>query len=159
METVQKIYLPFQLKALFTPEMYKVMDVLFGFQKEGIISYSKRNCEFLHMPQEVVEKCVQTAVDRRLIEPVELAGGVYRFRINASTIEGYRQVALSQVSDGTPFKLSEEITFREIGKKGGVGDIKSLSNEEILHQLNVLKEQLAKNLRGDDNDKFNDLPW
>ena len=157
METVSKIYLPFQLKALFSPEMYKVMDVLFGFQKEGIISYSKRNCEFLHLPQPVVEQCVQTAVDRKIIEPVELAGGVYRFRIISSTIEAYRQVALADVSDGTPFKLSEEITFKNIGKQQP--EQKRLSNEEILAQLSALRQQLAANLKGEENKGLDDLPW
>ena len=147
----QKIYLPYQVKMLMPGEMYKVLDTLFGFQKEGCITYSKKNCEFLHIDQAIVEQCIQTAIDKKIIEPLEMNGGVYKFKINQTTIETAKLTPLTEIPNKPILKLSEEITFKnEMGSK-------KPTNEQLLEQIRQLQAQLMSQVR--ENNETNDLPW
>lgn len=147
---MEKIFIPHQLKALLPAEMYKVLDTLFAFQKEGTITYSKRNAEFLHLDQAICDQCIQTAIDKKIIKPVEMAGGVYRFEINEPIIEAAKLLPLTEIPNRPLIKLSEEITFKQtMGKK-------ELTNQEIMEQIRVLQAQLMSQV---ENKKEDDLPW
>lgn len=144
---MNRIFLPLQLKALMPADMFKVMDTIFGFQKEdGMVTYSKRNAEFLHIDQAIADQCIQTAVDRKIITPVGMDGGVYKFKINEGTIEAIKHIPLPEIARKPLLKLSDEIKFKEVGKS------KPLSNDEILEQIRQLQAMLKKNVT-------EDLPW
>ena len=144
---MNKIYLPLQLKALMPPEMFKVMDTIFAFQKEdGIVTYSKRNAEFLHIDQAIADQCIQTAIDKHIITPVGMDGGVYKFKINEGTIEAIKQIPLPEISRKPLLKLSDEIKWKN------QTSTKELSNDEILEQIRQLQAMLKKNVT-------EDLPW
>ena len=148
---MDKIYIPHQLKALLPSDMYKVLDTLFAFQKEGTITYSKRNSEFLHIDQSICDQCIQTAIDKKIIKPVEMAGGIYRFQINEPIIEAAKLLPLTEIPNRPLIKLSEEITFKQtMGKK-------ELTNQEIMEQIRVLQAQLMKQTKEDN--KLDDLPF
>ena len=134
-------------------EMYKVMDTLFAFQKEdGTITYSKRNCEFLHLDQAIVEQAIQTAIDYKLIEYVDMAGGVYKFRIVIPTLEAAKMINLTEVPNKKLFKLSEAITWKQ------QATTKERSTNDILSEIEALKKELMQKVR-EDNNNASDLPW
>lgn len=141
-----------QVKALMPGDLYKVLDALFAFQKEGTISYSKRNAEFLHLDQAIADQAIQTAVDYKLITPIEQSGGVYRFRINGAAFEAAKMTPLTEVPNKPILKLSSEITFKQ------QANTKELSAEEILGQIEALKRQLMTKVK-EENNTSDGLPW
>lgn len=150
---MDKIYIPMQVKALMPSDLYKVLDALFAFQKEGTISYSKRNAEFLHLDQAIADQAIQTAVDYKLITPIEQSGGVYRFRINGAAFEAAKMTPLSEVPNKPILKLSSEITFKQMD------NTKELSADEILAQIDRLKRQLMNKVKAEQASNTDDLPW
>lgn len=150
---MDKIYIPIQVKALMPGDLYKVLDALFAFQKEGTISYSKRNAEFLHLDQAIADQAIQTAVDYKLITPIEQSGGVYRFRINGAAFEAAKMTPLSEVPNKPLLKLSEDITFKNQTAT------KELSAEEILAQIQTLKQMLMKTVKTEEHNASDGLPW
>ena len=150
---MDKIYIPMQVKALMPGDLYKVLDALFAFQKEGTITYSKRNAEFLHLDQAIADQAIQTAVDYKLITPIEQSGGVYRFRINGAAFEAAKMTPLSEVSNKPILKLSSEITFKQMDST------KELSADEILAQIDRLKRQLMNKVKAEQTSNTDDLPW
>ena len=147
----QKLYLPYQIKALMPSDLYKVSDTLFGFQKEGHITYSKKNCEYLHLDVAIVEQCVQTLINLKLIEPETMDGGVYRFRINPAPLEVAKSIPLTDIPNKPLLKLSSEITFKETMKT------KQPSNEELLAKIRELQAQLMQQVK--ENNDADGLPW
>lgn len=128
-------------------EMFKVMDTIFAFQKDdGIVTYSKRNAEFLHIDLAIADQCIQTAVDSKIITPIGMDGGVYKFRINEGTIEAIKQIPLPEIARKPLLKLSDEIKWKN------QTSTKELSNDEILEQIRQLQSMLKKNVT-------EDLPW
>lgn len=150
---MEKFYLPMQIKALLPSDMYKVLDALMTFQKEGgTITYSKRNAEFLHLDQAIAEQAVQTAINYKLIEPIEQAGGVYKFKINQTVMETAKLTPLTEIPNKPLLKLATDITFKQ-----AMGT-KQKTNEELLEEIRKLQAQLMANVKPDNNDT-NDLPW
>lgn len=147
---MEKIFIPHQLKALLPAEMYKVLDTLFAFQKEGTITYSKRNSEFLHLDQAVCDQCIQTAVDKKIIEPLEMTGGVYKFKINKPLMETAKTLSLTDIPNRQLIRLSEEITFKNDMKP------KEPSTADLLEEIRILKAKLMSQV---ENKKEDDLPW
>lgn len=150
---MDKIYIPIQVKALMPGDLYKVLDALFAFQKEGTISYSKRNAEFLHLDQAVADQAIQTAIDYKLIEFIEQAGGVYRFKINSAAFETAKMTPLSEIPNKPLLKLSEEIKWKQ------QTTTKELSAEEILSQIQTLKQMLMKTVKTEEHNASDGLPW
>lgn len=147
-----------QVKALLPSDMYKVLDALMAFQKEGgTITYSKRNAEFLHLPVEITDQAIQTAINYKLIEPLEQAGGVYKFKINQTTLETAKLTPLTEIPNKPLLKLATDITFKqEMGSR-------QKTNEELLEEIRKLQAQLMDNVKIDisapPEHAANDLPW
>lgn len=148
---MEKIFLPYQISMLMPAEMFKVMVTLFAYQKEGTITYSKRNCEFLHLDQAIVEQCIQTAINYKLIEFVEQSGGVYKFKINVSVIEAAKLTPLTAIPEKPILKLADEITWKQ------QATTKEMSPDELLAEIEKLKRQLMSKVK--DNNDASDLPW
>lgn len=148
---MEKIYLPHQLKALLPAEMYKVLDTLFAFQKEGIVTYSKRNADFLHLDNAITDQAIQTAINYKIIAPIEMAGGVYKFKIVGETIEKAKLVQLTDIPNKPLLKLADEITFKQTMNKP------EPSTEALLEQIRVLQAQLMNQMK--DNKTEDGLPW
>ena len=134
-------------------DLFKVATTLFAFQKDGEVSYSKRNATYLHIDQAIADQCIQTLVDYKLITPTGQDGGVYRFKINASTIEAAKQTPLTEVPNKPILKLSTEITFKN------VNNTRELSADEILAQIDKLKRQLMTKVKAEQTNTADDLPW
>ena len=134
-------------------DMYKTMVALFASQKDGVISYSKRNCEFLHLDQAIVEQAIQTAIDHKLITPVEQSGGVYRFKIIQPTIEAAKMTSVTDIPNKPLLKLSTDITFKQMS------NTKPMTPEEILSQIQTLKQMLMKQVKTEQNNDADTLPW
>lgn len=149
----EKIYLPYQVSMLMPGDMYKTMVALFASQKDGVISYSKRNCEFLHLDQAIVEQAIQTAIDHKLITPVEQSGGVYRFKIIQPTIEAAKMTSVTDIPNKPLLELSTDITFKNMS------NTKSMTPEEILSQIQTLKQMLMKTVKTEENNDTDNLPW
>ena len=149
----EKIYLPYQVSMLMPGDMYKTMVALFASQKDGVISYSKRNCEFLHLDQAIVEQAIQTAIDHKLITPVEQSGGVYRFKIIQPTIEAAKMTSVTDIPNKPLLKLSTDITFKNMS------NTKPMTPEEILSQIQTLKQMLMKQVKTEQNNDADTLPW
>ena len=154
---MDKIYIPMQVSMLLPGDMYKTLVTLFAFQKEGTITYSKKNSEFLHLDQAIAEQAVQTAINYKLIEPIEQAGGVYKFKINQTVMETAKLTPLTEIPNKPLLKLAETITFKqEMGTK-------QKTNEELLEEIRRLQAQLMGNVKVDisapPEHAANDLPW
>lgn len=150
---MDKIYLPMQVKALLPSDVYKVLDALMTFQKEGTITYSKRNAEFLHLPVEITDQAIQTAINYNLIKPIEMSGSVYKFSINASVLEAAKLTPLTEIPNKPLLKLSNEITFKqEMGSK-------QPSTEALLEQIRQLQAQLMNQVKNENNEGNDGLPW
>lgn len=139
----KKIYLPMQLKALMPADMYKVLDVLVAFQKEGIVSYSKRNAEFIHIDQSIADQAIQTAVDLKLLKPIEKDGGIYKFRINEEVIKRAQEVNLKDIPGKNLIKLSTDITFKNEKKEEKTG-IDIMSYEEMKKMLLMIQAKMKE---------------
>lgn len=149
---MDKIFIPAQVSMLMPSDMYKTMITLAAFQKEGIISYSKKNADFLHLDQAVTDQVIQTAINYKLIEPIEQTGGVYKFKINQTVMETAKLTPLTEIPNKPLLRLANEITFKqEMGTK-------QKTNEELLEEIRKLQAQLMANVKPDNNDT-NDLPW
>ena len=158
-----KIYLPMQIKALMPSDMYKVLDVLVAFQKEGIVSYSKRNAEFFHMDLAVADQAIQTAIDIKLLIPVEKDGGVYKFRINEDVIKRAQEVNLKDISSKKMIKLSTDITFKS-QKNEEKKDVDCMSYDEMKKMLLMLQARMneheqVKKLVVNNSDEDDGLPF
>lgn len=148
----QRIYLTHVLLMLMPSDMHKVISTLFSYQKDGEITYSKRNCEFLHLSQDVVERCIQTAIDYKIIEPAGQSGGVWRFKINVGLIEASKQIPLTEIQSKGLFKLSEAVKFRE------QPTAKERTADEILAEIDALQRELMKTVKTENNGGES-LPW
>ena len=149
---MEKTYLPSQILMLMPGDLYKVASTLFAYQKDGEITYSKRNAEYLHLDQAVAEQCVQTLVDIKLIEPLEQAGGVWKFKINKPLIEVAKGRPLTEIPNKPLIKLSEAITWKE------QATTKERTANEILGEIERLKKELMAKVK-EDNNKTDELPW
>lgn len=134
-------------------DLFKVATTLFAFQKEGEVSYSKRNATYLHIDQAIADQCIQTLVDYKLITPTGQDGGVYRFKINAPVIEAAKSQPLTEVPNKPILKLSTDITFKN------VNSTRELSADEILAQIDKLKRQLMTKVKAEQTNTADDLPW
>lgn len=158
-----KIYLPMQIKALMPSDMYKVLDVLVAFQKDGIISYSKRNAEFIHVDLAVADQAIQTAIDIKLLIPVEKDGGVYKFKINEDVIKRAQEVSLKDISSKKMIKLSTDITFKS-QKNEDKKDVDCMSYSEMKKMLLMLQARMneheqVKKLVVNNSDEDDGLPF
>ena len=134
-------------------DLYKVATSLFAFQKEGEITYSKRNASYLHIDEAIADQCIQTLIDYKLISFVEQSGGVYRFKINRATIEAAKLIPLTEIPNKQLFKLSGEIKWKQ------QPTTRDLSPDEILGQIQALKEMLIKKVKPTETNAPDDLPW
>lgn len=134
-------------------DLYKVATSLFAFQKDGEVTYSKRNASYLHIDEAIADQCIQTLIDYKLISFVEQAGGVYRFKINRATIEAVKQIPLTEVPNKPLLRLSEEIKWKQ------QPTTRELSPDEILGQIQALKEMLMKKIKPTETNAPDDLPW
>ena len=150
---MEKIYLPAQISYLMPSDLYKVATSLFAFQKDGEVSYCKRNATYLHLDQAIADQCIQTLIDYKLITFVEQSGGVYRFKINAPTIEAAKQIPLTEIPNKPLLRLSEEIKWKQ------QPTTKEMSPDEILGQIQALKEMLMKKVKPTETNAPDDLPW
>lgn len=148
----EKIYLPAQVSYLMPSDLFKVATTLFAFQKDGEVSYSKRNATYLHIDQAIADQCIQTLVDYKLITPAGQDGGVWKFKINASTIEAAKSQPLTELPNKPILRLSEDIKWKQ------QANTKELSPDEILRQIDELKRQLMTKVK-QENNAPDDLPW
>lgn len=146
-----KIYIPAQVSMLMPSDMYKVMTTLTAFQKEGIISYSRRNAQFLHLDEAIADQAIQTAINYKIIEPVSAEGGVYRFKLVQPTLEAAKLVQLTDIPNKPLLKPAESIEFKETMKT------KQPSNEELLEKIRQLQAQLMTQVK--ENNDTDSLPW
>jgi len=150
---VDKIYLPAQISYLMPSDLFKVATTLFAFQKDGEVSYSKRNATYLHLDQAIADQCIQTLVDYKLITPTGQDGGVYKFKINASTIEAAKSQPLTEIPNKPLLKLAEDIKWKNMS------NTKPMTPDEILRQIDELKKKLMVTVKAEQNNTSDDLPW
>ena len=134
-------------------DLFKVATTLFAFQKDGEVSYSKRNATYLHLDHAIADQCIQTLVDYKLITPTGQDGGVWKFKINAPVIEAAKSQPLTEIPSKPLLRLSEEIKWKQ------QTTTKELSADEILAQIDKLKRQLMTKVKVEQNNDADTLPW
>lgn len=149
----EKIYLPAQVSYLMPSDLFKVATTLFAFQKDGEVSYSKRNATYLHLDQAIADQCIQTLIDCKLITPTGQDGGVWKFKINAPVIEAAKSQPLTELPNKPLLRLSDEIKWKN------QTTTKELSPEEILSQIQALKQMLMKTVKTEEHNASDGLPW
>lgn len=149
----EKIYLPAQISYLMPSDLFKVATTLFAFQKDGEVSYSKRNATYLHIDQAIADQCIQTLIDYKLITPTGQDGGVWKFKINTAVIEAAKLTPLTEIPSKPLLRLSEDIKWKS------QTTTKELSPEEILGQIEALKRQLMTKVKAEQNNDADTLPW
>lgn len=166
----QKIFLPLQCKALLPSDCYKVLDTLFAVQKDGKISYSKRNAQFLHLDEAICDQAIQTAIDKKLIVLEAKEGGVWTFTINSEQLEKFKNVKLQDVPGIKLIDMSTEITFKHEQEASPYELAPSMTREELVALMQKIQLQLKKHdnqihdeskdiFRIIKKDEYNDLPF
>lgn len=148
-----RVYIPSQLSFLMSGDLYKVATALFGYQKDGEVSYSNRNALYLHLDPAVAEQCVQTLIDYKIIIPTGMDGGVWRFRINVPVIEAAKSQPLTEIPSKPLLKLSTDITFKQLAT------VKERTSDEILAEIEALKRELMSKVQVQHHDGSSELPW
>ena len=131
-------------------DLFKVATALFAFQKDGEISYSRRNASYLHVDESICDQCIQTLIDYKLIEFSELRGGVYYFKINEAIIEAARLSPLTDIPNKPLFRLSDEIKWKQ------QASTKEMDEKEIMERIRQLQGLLKKKV---DPNADKELPW
>lgn len=131
-----------QVKCLMPETMYKVIDLLFAFQKNGIVNYSKRTCECLHIDVAIVEQCVQTGIDVGILTFIEKDGGIFKFRINEEKIKKFRDIEWKDVPNIKMIGLSTDIKF-----KNDHEEVKSSSSFDNMSEEDMKKMILMMQAR------------
>ena len=164
----KKTYLPMQVKYLMPESMYKVIDALVVFQKDGIMSYSKKMCEYLHMDESIVEQCIQTAIDMKLFTLAEKNGGIFKFKLNEDTIKKMNEIPLKDVNHIKLITLSTEIRFKNDHEEiKPSSNFDNMSEEDMKKMILMMQARLkereeVKNivrLASEPTDAPDDLPW
>lgn len=164
----KKLFLPMQVKCLMPETMYKVIDSLFAFQKNGIVNYSKRTCECLHIDVAIVEQCVQTGIDVGILTFIEKDGGIFKFRINEEKIKKFRDIEWKDVPNIKMIGLSTDIKFKNDHEEvKSSSSFDNMSEEDMKKMILMMQARLkereeVKNivrLASEPTDAPNDLPW
>ena len=150
---MEKQFLNLKLKCLLPVEVYKVADILMATQKEGYVTYSTINTKSLHMPQEAVEKALQTLVDRQIFDSPVKEGKFYKFRINSESLKRYNDSSWDDINNAPVMRLAEDVKFT----KEQAPATSEFSQEELMAAIKALRAAKAakeKKITGED-----DLPW
>ena len=164
----KKTYLPMQVKYLMPESMYKVIDALVVFQKDGIMSYSKKMCEYLHMDESIVEQCIQTAIDMKLFTLAEKNCGIFKFKLNEDTIKKMNEIVLKDVNHIKLIKLATEIKFKNNSSESKpASDFDDMSEEDMKKMILMMQARLKEReevskivkLACEPTNNVDDLPW
>lgn len=167
MET-KKIYLPMQMKCLMPDTLYKVIDSLFAFQKDGIVNYSKKTCECLHIDIAIFEQCVQTGINVGILSFVEKDGGIYKFKINEEAISKFRNIEWKDVPNIKMIGLATEIKFKNNSSESKpASDFDNMSEEDMKKMILMMQARLKEReevskivqLACEPTSNVDDLPW
>lgn len=141
----KKLFLPMQVKCLMPETMYKVIDLLFAFQKNGIVNYSKRTCECLHIDVAIVEQCVQTGIDVGILTFIEKDGGIFKFRINEEKIKKFRDIEWKDVPNIKMIGLSSDIKFKNDNEEvKSSSSFDNMSEEDMKRMILMMQARLKE---------------
>lgn len=158
----QKIYLPLQLKKLLPADVYKVADLLFIAQRDGMVTYAgTASVTSMHTSQETIERAIQTLIDRHIIISMPRVENRYwSFKINQEILERYRKLDWEKVDTAPVMEISSDITFKEEGASvQGDDGIDKMTSAEIGKLMKKLVAQLKKNEDEENKLLCNDLPF
>ena len=164
----KKTYLPMQMKCLMPDTMYKVIDSLFAFQKDGIVNYSKKTCECLHIDVSIFEQCVQTGINVGILSFVEKDGGIYRFKINEEGINKFRNIEWKDVPNIKMIGLATEVKFKSDAKPAKQStEFEDMSEDDMKRMMLMLQARLKEReevnkivkFASDSTSDDDGLPW
>lgn len=139
-----------KLKVIMTPELYKVADALFAYQKDGMVSYSKKTAALLHMDVAVADQMIQTLVDRKIISSAGQENGVWKFKVDQGTINRFNEASWEDIGKAQLMSVATEITFKNVQPPRQEYGMVTMSTEEMMAQMQklqamiMMKQQLEK---------------
>lgn len=150
---MEKIYLNLKLKCLLPIEVYKVADILFACQKDGYVTYSSNNVKSMHMPKEAVEIAIQTLIDRQILDQPVKEGNFWKFKINADGIKRYQDSSWDDINEAPALRKSSEVKFTHQPQT------EDMSVEEMKKQIAQLQAMLMTQVKNENNEGNDGLPW
>jgi len=137
---MERQFLDLKLKCLLPTDVYKVADVLFACQKDGYITFSPQNAKSMHMPQEAVELCIQTLLDREILTNAAKEGKYYKFQINADMLKRYRESDWNDINEAPILAKSNEVRYTQEKPSG-------LTAEQMMAEIKSLQLMLAEKMK------------
>jgi hypothetical protein len=137
---MERQFLDLKLKCLLPTDVYKVADVLFACQKDGYITFSPQNAKSMHMPQEAVELCIQTLLDREILTNAVKEGKYYKFQINADMLKRYRESSWDAINDAPILAKANEVRYTQEKPSG-------LTAEQMMAEIKSLQLMLAEKMK------------
>ena len=156
----KRLYLTLQIKTLMPESMYKVIDILFALQKDGMVGYSKKTAELAHIDSSIADQAVQTAINHKILIPIGVESGIYRFKLNEDVLKKSLSVDFKDLVGYNLFELATEITFKE-NMSSSPDD---MSEDEMKAQILLLQAKLkekraVKKLLNGNTQEYSDLPF
>lgn len=139
---MERQFLDLKLKCLLPTDVYKVADVLFACQKDGYITFSAQNAKSMHMPQEVVELCIQTLLDREILTDAVKEGKYYKFQINAEMLKRYREATWDDINDAPVMRKANEVRYTHAQEKPS-----GMTAEQMMAEIKSLQLMLAEKMK------------
>lgn len=167
MENVKRIYPSQQLVCCLDSRVLKCLMWLIGWQSQGEIKvYVHQMSKFLHMDEEVIELCIQTLIDTKLIA-LWKKDEQWLCTLNGEQIQKYFKIPMEKIKDGNGIEMAAEATWNKTQESSTKqGDIADLSTKDLQRLLLRIEAQLNERAQVEktvvtpekDND-INDLPF
>lgn len=127
--------------------------------------YSKQLSKAIGLPEDEVERCIQSLVDRRLITVTNTEQG-FVFNPNAEEHEKYFKMPLGEVLEGDKIKMAEKATWNKTTavQKSKIEDMDTQQIQALIVRLQASlneKKQMEKFVKvtPSPTEKFDDLPF
>lgn len=156
----KRLFLPLQIKVLMPESMYKVIDILFALQKDGVVGYSKKTAEIVHMDSTFTDQAIQTAVNHKILIPIGMDYGIYRFKINEDVLKKSLTVDYKDLTSHNLIELATDIKFKESVPESSDEMTEDEMKTQILILQAKLKEKRAvKKMLSSNTQEYSDLPF
>ena len=169
MENVKRIYPSQQLVCCLDARVLKTFLWILGWQSQGDIKiYVHQMSRFLHMEEEVVELCIQTLEDAKLID-IKRVDQTWIANLNGEQIQRYFKIPMEKIKDGNGIPMAKEVTWNkeEVTNKQSSNGIEDMSDDELkvllkriqisLNERDQMKKAVVTNEKT--NEEIDDLPF
>lgn len=141
----KRLYPATQCIVALPPTALKVyMWILSWSATQGCVKYfAKQFKKACKMDEEVIEQCIQTLVNCKLVD-VSKSDGMFILTPNAETNQKYYKLPIAKVLESDGISMATDVTWnKEVQtKKASIGDIDDMSDADMKRMLLMLQARL-----------------